>query len=200
MWALVESGAVVQVFYSPAPFTHDGFQYPASWFDTTTDEEKAAIGVLPLQQDPIPAGQHATGSTYEVQPALVIEHWILEADEPPVPDALKSYAREKEFRVETGGIAFLGQSVPTDREAQGMYSRAAAYVVLPDPVARRVRFLKAEGFLVLTLSQASELARAVEEHVLLSVDACASIFQEIDTGVITTTAEIEESPLWPPNG
>ena len=86
MYALVVDDTPYQL-KPGSPFTDaNEIQHPANVLDIWPIEELASIGVLPINDDPIPDGKIATGSELEIAGNSVIRHWTLQdAPPPPVP-------------------------------------------------------------------------------------------------------------------
>ena len=51
MWALVKANQVIKIFNGAQAFEHNDIKHPANIFSSWSDEEKAAIGLYPVQTD-----------------------------------------------------------------------------------------------------------------------------------------------------
>ena len=51
MWALVKANQVIKIFNGAQAFEHNDIKHPASIFSSWSAEEKAAIGLYPVQTD-----------------------------------------------------------------------------------------------------------------------------------------------------
>ena len=51
MWALVKANQVIKIFNSAQAFEHNDIKHPANIFSSWSAEEKAAIGLYPVQTD-----------------------------------------------------------------------------------------------------------------------------------------------------
>jgi hypothetical protein len=51
MWALVKANQVIKIFNTPQAFEHNDIKHPANIFSSWSAEEKAAIGIYPVQED-----------------------------------------------------------------------------------------------------------------------------------------------------
>ena len=51
MWALVKANQVIKIFNGAQAFEHNDIKHPANIFSSWTAEEKAAIGLYPVQTD-----------------------------------------------------------------------------------------------------------------------------------------------------
>ena len=51
MWALVKANQVIKIFNGAQAFEHNTLKYPANIFSSWSAEEKAAIGLYPVQTD-----------------------------------------------------------------------------------------------------------------------------------------------------
>ena len=51
MWALVKANQVIKIFNTPQAFEHKDIKHPANIFSSWSAEEKAAIGIYPVQED-----------------------------------------------------------------------------------------------------------------------------------------------------
>ena len=51
MWALVKANQVIKIFNGAQAFEHNDIKHPANIFSSWSAEEKAAIGIYPIQED-----------------------------------------------------------------------------------------------------------------------------------------------------
>lgn len=110
---------------------------------------------------------------------------------PPSIARLVTYAAERRYAVETGGVTVNGVSVATDRDSQSMV--ANAYAGMQASGATSVRFKAASGWIELSLDQLKAVALAVFDH----VQACFTAEDAVDAAVnaspptITTYAQVD---------
>jgi hypothetical protein len=102
---------------------------------------------------------------------------------------LKSYAAEKRFEVETGGITVGDAQVATDRESQAMISGAFAYVQQNPDAA--IKWKGENGFVTLDAAAVTAIADAVGAHVQACFAKEADVAAAIDAGTITDTAGVD---------
>ena len=119
------------------------------------------------------------------------------APPPPTKAALKAYAADKRWRVETGGITVAGATIATDRDSQSMITGAFAYSQAhPDqPISYKAN----SGWVTLDAATLAAIASAVGAHVQASFAIEATVVAAIDAGTITTFAAIDAAS-WPSAG
>ena len=111
----------------------------------------------------------------------------------PAPGAkarLTAYAAARRYAVETGGCAWSGHTVQTDRESQSKL--IAEFVAIgaslrTDPSPWKM----ADGFASLTNAQMLAVIAAARAHIAAAFAAEAAAVASITAGTITTTAEID---------
>ena len=118
---------------------------------------------------------------------------IADYEAPPVD--LAAYTAAKRYELETGGITVSGASILTDRASQAMINGAYNYVQA-NPSAT-IDFKGADGWITLDATQMSTIADAVGAHVQACFAAESSISADIQSGTITSTAEIDSDSRWP---
>ena len=109
---------------------------------------------------------------------------------------LRTQAAARRWAVETGGITVNGAAVYTDRDTQAKLT--AAFTRANANPAFTLNWKTAGGFVTLTAAQVIALANAVFDHVQAAFDAEAAVLADIESGTITTTAEIDAA-AWPSN-
>ena len=107
----------------------------------------------------------------------------------PVPVDLKAYAASARYAKETAGITVNGAPIATDRDSQALITGAYSYVLAkPDAT---INFKSASGFVTLTADQIQAIALAVGAHVQACFAAEAQIDADIQSGKVTTTAQVD---------
>lgn len=103
--------------------------------------------------------------------------------------ALVAYAAAARWRKEVGGIVAAGQTIATDRGSQAMVAGAHAYLQqAPDAT---IHFKGDAGFVVLDAAAMTAIALAVGAHVQSCFAIEAEVLVDIESGAITTKAEID---------
>lgn len=108
---------------------------------------------------------------------------------------LKSYAAQKRWQVEIGGVPFNGAIAPTDDRAKALLTGAAASMTATETTKVKL----GGAFVDMTGTQIKALRDAVVDHVQAAFQAEAEVAAAIDAGTITTTAEVD-AHAWPSNG
>lgn len=103
--------------------------------------------------------------------------------------ALKAYAAQKRYQVETGGMTFMGMPIPTDRETQAKLS-GAVVAFQAGALTGSIDWKTAAGWVQLDQTAVTGLASAVAAHVQAAFSSEKSVSAAIDAETITTTAEI----------
>lgn len=103
--------------------------------------------------------------------------------------SLTAYAARLRWKKEAGGIIVEGQAIATDRESQALISGAYSLVqAQPETI---IQFKTRAGFVSLDAAQMSAIAVAVAKHVQACFGIEADAVAEIQSGSITTPAEID---------
>mgnify|MGYP005810366247 CR=1 FL=1 len=103
---------------------------------------------------------------------------------------LKAYAAEVRYRKETGGAVVNGASYLTDRETQAKMT-AAVVMTQINPEAT-FEWKSADGrFVSLDAAAMLQVAQAVGAHVQAAFATESEVAAAIDTGAITTMAQID---------
>lgn len=102
---------------------------------------------------------------------------------------LVAYTADRRWQIETGGIEVGGAVVATDRDSQGMIGRAYS-LALVDP-DEPVDYKAASGWIEIDSATLIAIATAVGRHVRACFRAERQICDQIETGQITTSAEID---------
>ena len=119
------------------------------------------------------------------------------APPPPTADDLRAFAAAKRFAVETGGIAFEGSTIATDRVSQQMISGAFSFTqTRPEET---IAFKADTGWIDLDADQVAAIATAVAGHVQACFAAERAVDAEISNGTILTFEEVDAA-AWPANG
>ena len=107
---------------------------------------------------------------------------------------LKSYAAQKRWQVEVGGVPFNGAIVPTDDRAKALLTGAASAMTATETTKVKL----GGAFFNMTGTQVKALRDAVVDHVQAGFQAEADVVAAIDAGTITTIAQVD-AHAWPPN-
>lgn len=170
-------------------------------FIISVDALQAVMATLPTE-----AQQPESGIFYDDGTLHVPERWVEQVAEsvaaavaPGASDrrrhaALRAYAADKRYAVETGGLVVGGRRIDTSRDSQALITGAHAYVSAAD--VPTVEFKAAGGWVTLTRADVQGIALAVAAH----VQACFAVERAIDTAIeadeITSTTEIDAAN-WP---
>jgi len=121
-------------------------------------------------------------------PAQAIEQQALTGD--ALKAALKAYAAQKRYAIETGGMTVNGVTIPTDRETQSKLS-GAVLAFQSGALNGAIDWKAASGWLTLDQATVTALASAVAAHVQAAFSKEKLISDSIDAAAITTVAEID---------
>jgi hypothetical protein len=150
-------------------FTLDGIAYPANWLALASSEDLAARGIT-QEDDPAP-------------PA-------------PTKAELASCANMKHSTVLSGGVTINGVRVSTTAEGRvDMAGAVSLAQLVPDHV---FDWVGATGAVQLTASQVIQIGTAVGLWVQSTYTVLGSVLADIESGTITTTAQIDAAN-WPAN-
>lgn len=129
------------------------------------------------------AGLLAAGTPIADPPAMTV-------------DALRAYAAERRWAVETGGCAWNGHTVATDRDSQAKL--IAEFVALGAGLRTDgAKWKMANGaYLPLTNAEAALMIGATRAHVTAAFATEATVLAAIAAGTITTIAGIDAA-AWP---
>lgn len=108
---------------------------------------------------------------------------------------LTRYAADKRWRIETGGIAVSGLSVPTDDRAKTLINGGASALADGDTIP----FKTAAGWVTLTGVQLRAIRAAIAQHVQACFSTEAAVVAAIAAGTVTTIAAVDAAS-WPANG
>lgn len=111
----------------------------------------------------------------------------------PLKNALKTYAANKRYRVETGGMTVNGLAIPTDRETQSKLS-GAVLTFQTGALSGAIDWKAAGGWVQLDQAAVTALASAVAAHVQAAFSRERAVSALIDDGTITTVAQIDAQP------
>lgn len=120
-------------------------------------------------------------------PEQIIESVPLTGD--ALKAALKAYAAQKRYVVETGGMTFNAMPIPTDRETQSKLS-GAVLAFQTGALSGTIDWKTAAGWVQLDQTAVTALASAVAAHVQTAFSSEKAVSALIDAGTITTTAEV----------
>lgn len=115
---------------------------------------------------------------------------ILAYDKNDAKPRLRAYAAAKRWDVQTSGVAWSGQTVPTTDDARSTVAQAIQSIdigILAAPVGWKLP----NGFSLLTRAQIVEMAQAMTAHVQAAFTAEASAVAAIMAGSITTQEQID---------
>lgn len=119
-------------------------------------------------------------------------------DQPPPPSKqeLRDYAAEKRWSVETGGSAWNGHVVRTDRDSQSKL--IAEFVAIqagirPDPSRWK---MQSGDFVSLSNGQMTDVILTARTHVAQAFEIEDLVLNDIEAGLITTFQDIEQAN-WP---
>jgi hypothetical protein len=115
-----------------------------------------------------------------------------EAEQPSAADTLAAYAVTKRWETEVSGILFDGYGIPTDDRGKGLVS-GAYQKALADANETKLWQVSNSPITFVTFSNAQivALGLAVEAFTQATFDKLAAVAADIDSGDITTTAEID---------
>ena len=162
-------------------------------------DPETGIGFARGQYDHIPIlGPHEVECTAEQW--TIPEKWALQKGKiveapilPPSREELATYAADRRWRAETGGIAVDGLTIATDRESQAMIGNA---VQIAGMAGASIKFKAGGGFVELSPEQMTGIALTVAAHVQAAFAAEAEVQELIAAGEITTTEQID-AHAWP---
>jgi hypothetical protein len=184
-YARVDTGIVVEVVTLDATINISDVYHPtlvAQMFDVT--------GFDP----PVEVGWIYDGNTFLPPPNPTPEESAAD---------LKTYAGAKRFEVETAGIMFGGRPANTDRASQAMVTSAWTSVQ-NDPSATMDWKDRDGNWVTLSGPQVVQFHSSVTAHVELCFSTEADVSAQIDSGAITSNAQIdavfEAIPHLPPVG
>ncbi len=167
-------------------FVHDGIQYPPNWLDLASSEERAALGAVPVVQQERPDDRYGVVNPDPAVPGA----WTFVAfPTEQLKERLCAHAAAARYAKETGGIAFNGVPIRTDRESQAMVSGAHSLVV--DRPEKTIKFKSAGGFVELDAATMTAIARAVGDHVQECFAIEADVAGKIMSGEIATYDAVE---------
>jgi len=166
--ALIQDGIVVQVWRGA----------------TITELPEPHEGMLEVPDGGVVCGmRYASGSFSVPSP-------------PPTTNDLLAYAAEKRWLVETSGITLAGTEIRTDEKSQNRVS-GAALLALSDPDLTVINWEATPGVWVeVSAAQMKTIGIAVGRHVQACFSTLKAVQAAINSGTITTTAEIDAAD-WP---
>jgi len=120
-------------------------------------------------------------------PQQIVEAEVLTGD--ALKSALKAYAAQKRYAVETGGMSFNGLAIPTDRETQSKLS-GAVLAFQTGALSNAIDWKTAAGWVQLDQAAVTALASAVAAHVQAAFSSEKTVSSAIDAETITTIHQI----------
>jgi hypothetical protein len=120
-------------------------------------------------------------------PKQIVESVPLTGD--ALKAALKAYAAQKRYAVETGGMTFMGMAIPTDRETQSKLS-GAVLAFQTGAISGAINWKTSAGWAQLDQAAVTALASAVAAHVQTAFTNEKSVSDAIDAETITTIEQI----------
>lgn len=178
-----------------APFTHEGTNYPANWIRLATPEEKEAIGLTEIVEEPKP------DEFYNLVLADPVNHgqWIVT---PYPPEQMKSrlaqYSRQQRGYREMAGIehtvAGKVRLIPTDPATRSTFFDMRVVIARPGPTPPTVYdFRGMDGGEVVTVPEAQVLLieQKMEDRVSGCAQAQLELQVQINAGTVTTKEEID---------
>lgn len=158
----------------------DASQHGAALDALLSGREVAIIDGTMIIRDPRPSEHHEWEGV----------EWVDRTPEPvSEPIGLLSYAAQKRWEKETGGIEVNGQFIDTSRESQSMITGAYAYSQA-NP-AEMIQFKAASDWVTLDAPTMAVIATAVGAHVQACFALEATVASQIADNTITTTGEID---------
>lgn len=167
-YARISDGVVVEIWSPP-----DGATTPAAAFHPSLASSFVECGP-----------DIAPGHLYEDG------EFTTPLDPSPTPQDLARYAEDKRWRLETGGIVVGGVSIATDdRSKQMIIGARIAADADPDWTTQ---WIAADGSVhPIDAATIIAISDAVQAHVNACFVTYAGVKADIDSGVITTTADID---------
>lgn len=120
-------------------------------------------------------------------PEQIVEQAPLTGD--ALKAALKAYAAQKRYQVETGGMTVMGMPIPTDREIQSKLS-GAVLAFQAGALTGSIDWKTAAGWATLDQTTVTALASAVAAHVQTAFSNEKAVSVAIDAETITTIDQI----------
>lgn len=184
-YAVLDGGAVVATRQIA-----DWNTYPANR-KAANDEKGDGYPVLrPIEQVTPPfdaVTQIKTGPEYVILPDKVQRVWtVTDRTGDDLKNSLKAHAASKRWEQEQGGIVAEGMSVPTDDRAKTLLMGAAGALANEDTAPLVVGLVAA----TLTGAQFKAIYAAIVAHSQACFATQASVYADIESGVITTPAQI----------
>lgn len=164
------------------PYEADGVKHPPSVFRLWSNEELAAIGILPIVDDETPSGR-ITGSTLELADGEVLRHWTVASVS--VADRKTQMLADLGARrlvAEEAGTNRLGSPMGTDRVTQ--VKLTGAYVKASADDTYSVRWKVAPGLFV-TLDAATIIN--IGDAVAAYVQDCFDREDELTTAILAAS-------------
>jgi len=179
------------------PFTHGGFNYPPNWIRLSSPEDKAAIGLTEIVEQPRPDDFYASVMADPNNPG----QWIVTPYTPAeMKPKLANYSRQQRANRELAGIthtvAGKPRQIPTDPATRSTFFDARVVIARPGPTPPTVYdfpgALGEEGEVV-TIPEAQVLA--IEQKMEDRVGGCAetqlALQAQIAAGTVTTKEQID---------
>lgn len=151
--------------------------------------EAWAIGNPGFTAEDVEATKVRAFASYAGQnpPEQIVESVPLEGD--ALKSALKAYAAQKRYQVETGGMTFNAMPIPTDRETQSKLS-GAVLAFQTGALSGTIDWKTSAGWVHHDQTAVTGLASAVAAHVQTAFSNEKSVSVAIDAETITTIDQI----------
>jgi hypothetical protein len=177
------------------PFAHDGVNYPSNWIALSSPEEKEAIGLTEVDEEPKPDEFYNLVLADPDNPG----QWVVT---PFTPEEMKprlaQYSRMQRDYRELAGIEHMVAGkvrlIPTDPATRSTFFDFRVVISRPGPVPPTVYdFRGMDGGEVVTVPEAQVLA--IEQKMEDRISGCAQtqldLQVQINAGTVTTKEEID---------
>ncbi|WP_235912826.1 DUF4376 domain-containing protein [Brucella tritici] len=188
LYAHVKDGSIVEVTGKPRWFNDDAQQL--------SDQELLSLNVYPV---------HDTPPSYNPITHFIDKRgkgdWIIGNDKVEVTYLVSTYSSEQiksnlllhaeriRYQKETSGAEIAGQIIDTTRDSQSMIT--GAYKYAQDNPDKVIEFKAASGWVTLDAATMMAIGKAVGDHVQACFAKESQVAKDIESGLITTAAEIE---------
>ena len=169
-------------------FEYNGILYPSNFIQLSTPEEKQAIGLVEIVEQPRPDDRYGYVQEDPENPG----QWIFT---PFASDVLKQrlsdYIAQKRYAKEVGGVTVNDSKVATDRESQSKI--AGAYIYVQANPNEIINWKQPDGtFVSLDATTVESLANAVGAFVQQCFTLEMSTNSQVNDGTITTFEAIDQ--------
>lgn len=192
----IAPGAFEPIAICPTIIGPDGAQYPWQIIDLWDDAELDAIGIYKVEETDTPAGKRPVSHTFARIDGKVSYVPTYE-DIPPSPSPsptkaeLGGYAANLRYEREVGGVAWGDYVIQSDRESQSKL--LAEFVAISAGLRADPSPWKFANNQFASISNAdmATICLAVRAHVAAMFALEETVQTQIDSGTITTLAEID---------